>query len=44
MGIQIACGGKSVFLLETLQPENKAAMKAYAFSLGRRLKPGDSFN
>ena len=43
-GIQIACGGKSVFLLETLQPENKAAMNAYAFSLGRRLKPGDSFN
>ena len=43
-GIQIACGGKSVFLLETLQPENKAAMNAYAFSLGRRLKPGDRFN
>jgi methionyl-tRNA formyltransferase len=44
MGIQIACGGKSVFLLETLQPENKSAMNAYAFSLGRHLKPGDSFD
>jgi len=42
-GIQIACGLKSVFLLETLQPENKGRMEAYAFSLGRNLKIGDSF-
>lgn len=43
-GIQIACGGRSVFLVETLQHENKKEMDAYAFSLGRQLKPGDTFN
>jgi methionyl-tRNA formyltransferase len=43
-GIQIACGKKSVFLMEIVQPENRKAMDAHAFSLGRRLAAGDRFD
>jgi methionyl-tRNA formyltransferase len=42
-GIEICCGGGSVFLIEILQPENKNKMDAYAFSLGTRIRPGDKF-
>ncbi len=40
-GIEIACGQGSVFLIETLQPENKKVMEAYAYSLGSRILPGE---
>jgi len=39
-GIEVCCGGRSVFLIESLQPENKKPMSAYAYSLGSRLKEG----
>jgi len=42
-GIGVMCGDGSVFLIERLQPENKKEMKAYAFSLGANIKPGDTF-
>ncbi|MCJ7579106.1 MAG: methionyl-tRNA formyltransferase [Candidatus Aminicenantes bacterium] len=42
-GIQAACRGGSLFLIETLQPENKKIMDAYAFSLGSRILPGMNF-
>jgi methionyl-tRNA formyltransferase len=42
-GIEVACGRGSVFRVESLQPENKKAMSAYAFSLGARIKPGQKF-
>jgi len=42
-GIEVCCGGKSVFLIEDLQPENRNLMNAYAFSLGASVKPGYLF-
>ena len=39
-GISVACGGGSVLLIKTLQPENKKVMDAHAFSLGAQIKPG----
>lgn len=42
-GIEIACGQGSIFLAEILQPENKRAMDAYAFSLGAQLQLGMKF-
>ncbi len=39
-GIETACGRGSVFLIESLQPENKKVMEAYAYSLGSRIHPG----
>lgn len=42
-GIETACGQRSIFLIETLQPENKKVMEAYAFSLGSRIFPGMKF-
>lgn len=42
-GIEVCCGGRSVYLIQRLQPENKKEMDAYAFSLGARIKPGDTF-
>lgn len=42
-GIEVSCGERSVYLIRRLQPENKKEMDAYAFSLGVRIKPGDSF-
>jgi len=43
-GIEVGCGDGNLFLIEILQPENKKKMKAYSFSLGRKIKPGDKFN
>ncbi len=42
-GIETACGRGSVFLIESLQPENKKVMDAYAFSLGSRMLSGMNF-
>lgn len=42
-GIEVCCGEGSVFLIESLQPENRNKMDAYAFSLGAKIKPGDKF-
>jgi methionyl-tRNA formyltransferase len=41
-GLAVACGGGSAYLIEELQPEGKAVMSAYAFSLGTKIAPGDS--
>lgn len=43
-GVTVACGENSLLLVEILQPENKKAMSAYAFSLGAGIKPGDRFS
>jgi len=42
-GIETACGQGSVFLIESLQPENKKVMEAYAYSLGSHIYPGMKF-
>lgn len=42
-GIMVCCGKGSVFLITSLQPENKKLMSAYSFSLGQKLKPESSF-
>lgn len=43
-GIEICCGGRSLFLIERIQPENRNEMDAFAFSLGMRIRPGDKFD
>ncbi len=43
-GITVCCGHNTQLLIEELQPENKKSMKAYSFSLGARIKPGDTFH
>lgn len=43
-GIDVCCGDKTVFQIQELQPENKKAMHAHAFSLGAQLQPGDTFS
>jgi methionyl-tRNA formyltransferase len=42
-GIQVSCGENSIYLIEELQPEGKKNMRAYVFSLGARINPGDTF-
>jgi len=42
-GIKACCGDGSIYLIEILQPENKKQMFAYAYSLGAKLKPGETF-
>ncbi len=42
-GIEVCCGEGSIYLIESLQPENRKRMDAYAFSLGAKIKPGDMF-
>jgi methionyl-tRNA formyltransferase len=42
-GLEVACGASTSYLIEELQPEGKGLMSAYAFSLGTRIAPGDSF-
>ncbi len=42
-GIEVCCGEGSIYLIESLQPENRKRMAAYAFSLGAEIKPGDIF-
>jgi methionyl-tRNA formyltransferase len=39
-GIDVVCGDGRVFRILRLQPENKPAMSAHAFSLGAGLQPG----
>jgi len=41
LGIEVACGAGTSYLIVELQPEGKGPMTAYAFSLGARLVPGD---
>lgn len=43
-GVEVCCGEGSIFLIESLQPENRNKMEAYAFSLGAKIRPGDKFN
>jgi len=43
-GIKVCCGQNTQLLIEELQPENKKPMSAYSFSLGARIKPGDTFH
>jgi len=42
-GIEVCCGERSIYLIESLQPENRKRMDAYVFSLGAEIKPGDIF-
>ena len=42
-GIEVCCGERSIYLIESLQPENRKRMDAYAFSLGAEIKPRDIF-
>jgi len=42
-GIEVYCGGRSTYLIQRLQPENKKEMDAYAFFLGTKIKIGDVF-
>lgn len=42
-GIEVCCGGGTIYLIESLQPENKKRMDAYAFSLGAKIKSGEMF-
>jgi methionyl-tRNA formyltransferase len=42
-GIEVCCGEASTYLIESLQPENRRRMDAYAFSLGAEIKPRDRF-
>jgi methionyl-tRNA formyltransferase len=37
----VACGGRSVLVVEVVQPSGKARMSASAFARGKRLAPGD---
>lgn len=41
VGLSVACGGGTSYLIEDLQPEGKSVMSAHAFSLGTRIVPGD---
>lgn len=43
-GIEVICGQGSLFLIEGLQPEGKKPMRAYAYSLGAKLKSRDAFS
>ncbi len=43
-GIEVCCGQGSVYLIESLRPENRKEMSAYSFSLGVNIKPGDLFS
>ncbi len=40
-GLEVGCGGGTVYLIARLQPEGKKEMEAYAFSLGSKIKIGD---
>ena len=39
-GIVVCCRDRSLYLIQTLQPENKKSMGAYSFSLGGSVKTG----
>jgi len=40
-GILVCCKERSLYLIQTLQPENKKTMGAFSFSLGGQIKPSD---
>jgi methionyl-tRNA formyltransferase len=40
-GLQVACGGGTIFLVQDLQPEGRNRMTAYTFSLGGRVEPAE---
>ncbi|MCX6577050.1 MAG: methionyl-tRNA formyltransferase [Candidatus Aminicenantes bacterium] len=40
-GILVCCRDRSLYLIQTLQPENKKSMGGYSFSLGGNVKTGD---
>lgn len=42
-GLRICCGDAGIYHIRELQPENKKAMSAYAFSLGADIQPGERF-
>ncbi len=42
-GIDVCCGDGIIYRIERLQPENKPAMSAQAFSVGARLQAGSAF-
>jgi methionyl-tRNA formyltransferase len=42
-GLDVACGGGTVYRIERLHPEGKAEMDAYAYALGGHARPGDIF-
>jgi len=43
-GIDVACGGRTIYRIESIQPEGKKKMDAYAFSLGAAVRIGDMFS
>ncbi len=43
-GIDVACGGRTIYRIESIQPEGKKKMDAYAFSLGAGVRAGDVFS
>jgi len=43
-GIDICCGDGRLYRILSLQPENKPAMSAHAFSLGAHLRSGDRWD
>jgi len=40
-GILVCCRNRSLYLIQTLQPENKKSMGAFSFSLGGNIKASD---
>jgi methionyl-tRNA formyltransferase len=42
-GLSVCCGDGQAYIIDRLQPENRKAMSAHAFSLGVNIKPGESF-
>jgi methionyl-tRNA formyltransferase len=42
-GICVGCGDGHIYIINHLQPENRKAMNAHAFSLGANIKSGESF-
>ena len=42
-GIDVRCGDGALFRVQRLQPENRGAMDAFAFSQNGRVRPGDVF-
>jgi len=43
-GLDVACGGGTIYRIESIQPEGKKKMDAHAFSLGAGVRAGDVFS
>jgi methionyl-tRNA formyltransferase len=41
VGLEVACGGGTAYVVEELRPEGKGVMPAHAFSLGTKIARGD---